>query len=48
MLVNADQPAERSWHIYIQHFVIQECRQRGDIKLAHITGVINPADAPTK
>jgi hypothetical protein len=47
-MVNANWPTERSRHIDIQHFAIQEWRQRGDIKLAHIPGVINPADAQTK
>jgi hypothetical protein len=47
-MVNANRPTERSRHIDIQYFAIQEWRQRGDIKLAHIPGVINPADAQTK
>jgi hypothetical protein len=46
-MVNADRPTELSRHIDIQHFAIQEWRQRGDIKLAHIPGVMNPADAQT-
>jgi hypothetical protein len=47
-MVNANRPTELSRHIDIQHFAIQEWRQRGDIKLAHIPGVINPSDAQTK
>jgi hypothetical protein len=47
-MVDANRPTEPSRHIDIQHFAIQEWRQRGDIKLAHIPGVINPSDAPTK
>jgi hypothetical protein len=39
-----NRPTERSRHIDIQNFAIQEWRQRGDIKLAHIPGVINLAE----
>jgi hypothetical protein len=45
-MVNAKRPTERSGHIDIQHFAIQEWRQRGDIKLAHIPGVINDNHGP--
>jgi hypothetical protein len=38
-MVNANRPTERSRHIDIQHFAIQEWGQRGDIKLTHIPGV---------
>jgi hypothetical protein len=47
-MVNANRSTVRFRHIDIQNFAIQEWRQRGDIKLAHIPGVINPADAQTK
>jgi hypothetical protein len=47
-MVHANRPTERSRHIDIQHFAIQELRQRGNIKLAHIPGLINAADTQTK
>jgi hypothetical protein len=47
-MVNENRPTERSRHINILHFEFQERRQRGDIKLAHIPGAINPANAQTK
>jgi hypothetical protein len=39
---------ERSRHIDIQNFAIQEWRQHHGIKLAHILGVIKPANAQPK
>ena len=47
-MVNNNHPTERSRHIDIAHFAIQEWRANGDIRLAHIPGVINPSDAATK
>jgi hypothetical protein len=47
-MVDAKRPTERSRHIDIQHFAIHEWRQRGNIKLAHVPGVVNAADAQTK
>jgi hypothetical protein len=48
LMVNASKPTTRSRHIDIQHFAIQSWKDRGDIILQHIPGVINPADALTK
>ena len=48
MMANAKKPIERSRHIDIQHFALQEWVQAGDVELAHIPGVINPSDALTK
>ena len=48
MMANAKKPTERSRHIDIQHFALQEWVQAGDVELAHIPGVINPSDALTK
>ena len=47
-IVNDNCPTPRARHVDVQHFAIQEWRERGDIKLSHIPGVINPADAETK
>ena len=46
--VNFRKPTERSRHINIKFFAIQDWKARGDIKLFHIPGVINPADDLTK
>ena len=47
-MINARVPTERSQHIDIQHFAIQDWKERGDIVMNHIPGVINPADDFTK
>jgi hypothetical protein len=47
-IVNASRPTERTRHIDIAHFAIQEWKQQGDITLAHIPGVINCSDSATK
>ena len=47
-IVNSRKPTERSRHIDIRFFAIQDWKARGDIELFHIPGVINPADDLTK
>ena len=47
-IVNARQPTERSRHIDIQFFAIQDWKDNGDIVVEHIPGVINPSDDLTK
>jgi hypothetical protein len=47
-MINERKPTTRSCHIDIQHFAIQEWRQRGDIIMHHIPGIINPSDQATK
>jgi hypothetical protein len=47
-MINAGKPTERSRHIDIQYFAIQDWRQAGDIILKSIPGIINPADDFTK
>jgi hypothetical protein len=47
-IINARRPTERSRHIDIQYFAIQDWKDSGDIVLRHIPGSINPADALTK
>ena len=47
-MINAKIPTERSRHIDIQHFAIQDWKEAGDIIMHHIAGVINPADDLTK
>jgi len=47
-IINAKVPTERSRHIDIQHFAIQDWKDAGDIVMHHIPGVVNPADDLTK
>ena len=47
-IVNNDIPTDRSRHIDIRYFAIQEWRRAEEIELKHIPGVVNPADALTK
>ena len=47
-MVNESRPTPRARHIEIQHFAIQEWRNKGDIVLAHCPGVINSSDDLTK
>jgi len=47
-MINARVPTERSRHIDIQHFAIQDWKEAGDIVMRHIPGIINPADDLTK
>jgi hypothetical protein len=47
-MVNADKPTERSRHIDIQYFAIQDWRKAGHIFLTHLRGILNPSDALTK
>ena len=48
LMINASRPTPRSRHIDVQHFAIQEWKEKGDIIMCHIPGIINPADALTK
>jgi len=47
-MINHNKPTPRTRHVDIQYFAIQEWRERGIIKLAHIPGSINSSDAGTK
>ena len=47
-MINNKVPTERSRHIDIQHFAIQDWRENGDILMKHIPGIINPPDDLTK
>jgi hypothetical protein len=47
-IVNSGKPTQRSRHIDIRFFAIQDWRRNGDITMNHIPGVINPADDLTK
>jgi hypothetical protein len=47
-MVNADKPTERSRHIDIQYFAIQDWRKAGQVFLTHLRGILNPSDALTK
>eukprot|EP00957_Ditylum_brightwellii_P207227 15352063-Ditylum_brightwellii.AAC.1 len=48
LVANANKPNSRTRHIDISYFALQEWVQCGEVKLAHIQGVVNPADALTK
>ena len=43
-MTNAQIPTERSRHICIQWFALQDCKMQGHIVLDHIMGIINPSD----
>ena len=47
-MVHADRPTERSRHIDIQYFAIQDWKKSGQIILTPIKGIINPSDSLTK
>ena len=47
-MINARVPTERSRHIDIQHFAIQDWKDAGDIVMKFIPGTINPSDDLTK
>jgi len=47
-MINAHVPTERSRHIDIQHFTIQDWKESGAIVVKFISGVINPSDDLTK
>jgi len=47
-MINDSKPMMRSCHIDVQHFAIQEWRNKGEIEMCHIPRIINPADDETK
>jgi hypothetical protein len=47
-MINARVPTERSRHIDIQHFAIQDWKDAADIIMEFIPGIINPSDDLTK
>lgn len=47
-MINARIPTERSRHILIQFFAIQDWKDSGDIIMHHIPGILNPSDDLTK
>ena len=47
-MAKARVPTERSRHIDIQHFAIQDWKEAGDIIKSFIPGIINPSDDLTK
>ena len=48
MIINAHVPTERTRHIDVRYFAIQDWKEEGSIEMLHIPGVINPADDLTK
>jgi hypothetical protein len=47
-MINAGKPTERSRHIDIQHFAIQDWRQQGTLTMKAIPRILNPSDDLTK
>ena len=47
-MTNADCPTERSRHIDIQYFALQDWQKAGHLYLHKIPGIVNPSDALTK
>jgi len=47
-VINARVPTERSRHIDVQHFAMQDWKESGAIVMEFISGVINPSDDLTK
>ena len=47
-IVNARHTTDRSRHIDIQYFAIQDWKEAGDIEMKFISGAVNPSDALTK
>ena len=47
-MVNARVPTERSRHILIQFFAIQDWKECGDVLMKFIQGILNPSDDLTK
>ena len=47
-MINENRPTPRARHIEIQHFAIQEWREKLEIIMEHIPGIINSSDDFTK
>jgi len=47
-VINPRVPTERSRHIDVQHFAIQDWKESGAIAMKFISMVINPSDDLTK
>ena len=47
-MIQENKPMERSRHIAIQHFAIQEWRAAQELEMRYIPGIINSADGGTK
>ena len=47
-IVNARHPTERTRHIDTPYFRIQDWKERGDIIMKHLSGILMPPDGLTK
>jgi hypothetical protein len=47
-IVNKEVPSERTHHVDIQYFALQDWCARSLIKMAYVPGIINPANQATK
>ena len=45
---NNTSPTERTRHLDIRYYAIQDWREAGDIIMEHIPGILNPSDGFTK
>ena len=48
LIVNNDMPAERTRHVDIRFFAIQDWKKDKSIELLHVPGILNPSDDLTK
>ena len=47
-IINLDHPTDRTHHIDTPFFRVMDWRKRGDLRLKHIAGIMNPADSHSK
>ena len=47
-IINSDHPTDRTRHIDTPFFRVMDWRKRGDLRLKHIAGILNPADSHSK
>ena len=48
MINDNSSPIERTRHVHIRYFSLQDWRQDGDLIMVHIPGIINPLDPLSK
>ena len=48
MINDNSSPTDRTRHIHIRFFSLQDWRQDGDIIMVHIPGIVNPSDPLSK
>ena len=48
MINNNSSRTERTKHVFIQYFLLQDWRQDGDLMMFRIPGIVNPSDPLSK